>query len=347
VNQARFKLRDFLIEKLPADPQGQINFVIVSPSAGVAPASLIIALNPKVVPYMRSGFYRLIVRFDDADASPPFEPPGGVVVSLVVLSTAPRIESVSNAASLQPGISPGQLVTIRGTHLSTPPQTGDPDPAGLFPKVLGNTAVTFNGIVAPLLYVSNNQINCVAPYELAGSKSAEVIVNRVDPAKPFASPGLVLPSAPVTAPVSDINPAIFTADESGSGPGAVLNRGPATGPNTESNPAPKGSTITFYATGAGLWSFPFPDGGLVLYPYPEVGPPPLGLEVLAPVAPVSVTIGGQPAKVVQAIAQRRRVFGVLHVDVQVPDDIGSGAQPVVLKIGDKDNLPQNVTVWVQ
>src|SRR5689334_4258145 len=33
------------------------NFVIVSPSAGVARAVTVIALNPKVVPYMRPGIY--------------------------------------------------------------------------------------------------------------------------------------------------------------------------------------------------------------------------------------------------------------------------------------------------
>ncbi|MCW5982954.1 MAG: IPT/TIG domain-containing protein [Bryobacteraceae bacterium] len=252
---------------------------------------------------------------------------------------APQIESVANAASLQPGVSPGQLVTIRGAHLSTPPLVGEADSAGLFPSVLGHSRVTFNGIPAPLLYVSNNQINCVVPHGVAGSQTAQVIVERPRPS------GVNDASPPVTVPVSETSPAIFTVDQSGSGPGAIVNTGAGTGFNTESNPAPKGAAITFYATGAGTWNVPYPDGSLVLS-VRQALPPPFP-EFLAPVAPVSVTIGGQPANVVRAAAQRNRVSGMLEVTTEVPAGIGAGAQPIVLKVGENDNARQNVTVWVR
>jgi hypothetical protein len=41
------------------------------------------------------------------------------------------------------------------------------------------------------------------------------------------------------------------------------------------------------------------------------------------------------------------VYGMLEVDAEVPENIGSGAQPLVLKIGDSDNLAQKATVWVR
>ena len=240
---------------------------------------------------------------------------------------------------MRPGISPGQLATIRGAHLGTPPVTAEADSTGLFPTTMGNFRVTFNGIPAPLLYVSTEQINCVVPHGVAGSKTAQVVVEF----RTFS--GLVDSSPAVTVPVSDTSPGIFTADQSGSGPGAILNTGAGTGLNTESNPAPRGTAITFYATGAGAWNVAYPDGSLVLAS--RLGLPPPSPEFLAPLAPVSVTIGGQPAKVTAATAQPMRVSGMLQVSAEVPEGAGSGPQPLVLKVGDNDNARQNVTVWVR
>lgn len=328
-------------------PTGEAtNFVIVSPSSGIAASGLsgiprvspVIALNPKVVPYMRPGTYSLTVLVRNPE-HPEFGS-GGVFVYLTLKPAGfPEIASVVNAASQLPAISPGQLVTIRGTHLSTPPVTAEADGTGLFPKVMGHTRVTFNGIPAPLLYVSNERIDCVVPHGVAGSQTAEVVVDLLQPAGPNDS------SPAVTVPVSDTSPGIYTADESGSGPGAILNSGDTADVNTESNPAPPGTAITFSATGAGAWNIPFPDGALVLASMTATAPP--NPEFLAPVAPVSVTIGGQPAKVIQATAKRNRVSGMLLVTVEIPEGIGSGAQPLVLRVGEKDTADQNVTVWVR
>jgi uncharacterized protein (TIGR03437 family) len=106
--------------------------------------------------------------------------------------------------------------------------------------------------------------------------------------------------------------------------------------------------VTFYATGAGAWNVAYPDGGLVLAS--RLGWPPLppGFpEFVAPLAPVSVTIGGQPARVVAAVAQPMRVSGMLQVTAEIPQGIGSGEQPVVLTIGNNSNSQQWVTVAVQ
>ncbi|MEK7996989.1 MAG: IPT/TIG domain-containing protein [Planctomycetota bacterium] len=299
----------------------------------------IIALNPKVVPYMRPGHYELTVLFENPER-PEFGADGVRVQLRLNFPGFPEITSVANAASLQPGISPGQLVTIRGAHLSSPPVIGEADSAGLFPTVIGHTRVRFNGIPAPLLYVSTEQINCVVPHGVAGSRTAQVVVELT--AEPAAA---TIRSSAVTVPVSDTSPGIFTADQSGSGPGAILNTGPGTGFNAESNPAPRGTAITFYGTGAGAWNVAYPDGGLVLASRLGLAPP--SPEFLAPLAPVSVTIGGQPARVVAATAQSMRVSGMLQVTAEIAEGIGSGPRPVVLKVGDNDNAEQNVTVWVR
>lgn len=335
-----FQVREIRPENLPSGVP--TNFVVVSPSSGVASGDFrlrpIISLNPTIVPYMLPGFYALNVFFENPER--PELSAGRVRVQLTLRAPGPpEIASVLNAASLRPVVSPGQLVTIRGAHLSSPPITAEPDSAGLFPTVISNTRVTFNGIPAPLLYVSNNQINCVAPYALAGATHAQVVVDHL-----FLA-GLIRSSNPLAVPVQTASPAIFTAGQRGSGAAAVLNTGAGTGYNTEANPAPAGTAITFYATGAGAWNVAYPDGALVLDARLFLLPP--SPELLAPLALVTVTIGDLPASVLSAAAQPMRVSGTLQVTAQIPPSLSPGAQPLVLKIGESDNADQKVTVWVR
>jgi len=88
----------------------------------------------------------------------------------------------------------------------------------------------------------------------------------------------------------------------------------------------------------------YPDGAIVYF---RDEPGVVRGRVLAPTAPVSVTIGGQPANLRFVGAALDQVFGMLEVDVDVPAGIEPGAQPIVLKIGDNDNAAQRATVWVK
>jgi uncharacterized protein (TIGR03437 family) len=127
------------------------------------------------------------------------------------------------------------------------------------------------------------------------------------------------------------------------GQGAILNVHSENTFNSVSNPAPQGSAITLFATGAGLWNASFPDGSLVLgdvYQTVTFQPP-------SPAGGVSLTIGGQPAKLLYAAIAPGQVWGFLQINAIIPTGIGSGPQPVVLKIGDNDNSQQKVTVAVQ
>jgi len=94
--------------------------------------------------------------------------------------------SIVSAASLQPGLSltPGQIVTIFGSDFSDPCTLGAPGSGGCalaqgfpLPVQLGATQVTFSGIPAPLLVVTEQQINLVVPWELSGD-TAVVVVQR-------------------------------------------------------------------------------------------------------------------------------------------------------------------------
>jgi uncharacterized protein (TIGR03437 family) len=204
------------------------------------------------------------------------------------------------------------------------------DDTGLYPTALGNTTVTFNGTAAALLFVSTTQINAVVPYEVAGQKTVDVVVTHNFVAAPS-----------VSVPVVDTSPGIFTTTQTGKGQGAILNAtGPgASTPNSVDNPSPTGSGVAIFATGGGLLNQAVQDGSIIL----EVLEPP----GFVPAAPVSLTIGGQPAKILYAGAAPYEVAGMLQINATVPNGIGSGAQPVVLTIGANNNASQQVTVAVK
>ena len=303
-----------------------INFVVVAPSSGVVPATVGIALNPSIVPYMKPGSYVLLAGFGQAGQAL-----AGVEVTLTLLPPAPpTVASVVSTASYQPTISPGELVSIFGANIGTPPISSQFGGDGLYPTTLGNTTVAFNGILAPLLYVSTGQINAVVPYGVAGQKTVNVVVTHDSQAAP---------AFPVT--IADTSPGIFTATQTGTGQGAILNAFPnpyQPTANSTSNPSPKGSAIIIYATGAGVLTPAVPDGSILLNS---------AQPAYVPAASVSLTIGGQPAFVFYASVPPFQVSGMLQINAIVPDGVASGSQPVVLTIGQNNNAQQQITVAVQ
>ncbi len=122
-------------------------------------------------------------------------------------------DGVRNAASyasgLTVGIAPQMLVTIFGSSLASGTATAT---GTTWPISLAGTSVTFNGIVAPLTYVSPGQINAQVPTGVAGSASAQVVVRTA------AGPG-----APAAVTVVPMALGIFTQDGSGCGRPAAFN----------------------------------------------------------------------------------------------------------------------------
>jgi uncharacterized protein (TIGR03437 family) len=123
-------------------------------------------------------------------------------------------------------------------------------------------------------------------------------------------------------------PAIFSL---GNGQGAILNEDNSV--NGPGNPAATGSTIQIYATGEGPLSPGGVDGEIV------------GASNLPqPITPVSVTIGGAKATLVSATTAPNSVEGFFRVQVKVPGNAASGANPVVLTVGSRSSTPVNVVV---
>jgi uncharacterized protein (TIGR03437 family) len=126
-----------------------------------------------------------------------------------------QASGVLNAASLlsttAQGISPGMLLTIKGQLLAASAAVGTYE-NGALPVRLAGTQVTINGIAAPLLYVSQTQINLQVPLALQTGKDAEILVSTAAGS-----------SSPVTVPAVARAFGVFTQDASGCGAGSVLN----------------------------------------------------------------------------------------------------------------------------
>ena len=231
------------------------------------------------------------------------------------------LQAVTNAASNLPGtIAPGEIVVLYGSALG-PDQLilAQPGAGGKFANTLGGTVVSFNGVSAPLLYTSPNQVAAVVPFGISGA-SAQVVASYLGQA-----------AAARTVAVAPTAAALFTLDYSGKGQAAALNQNQLA--NGASSPAAAGSQLMLFATGMGQTSPPGTDGAVVTAPPPTVALP-------------VVTIGGQPAAVVSASGVPGTIAGLMQIVVQVPAGVQAGtAVPVTLQAGGV-SAPAGVTVAV-
>jgi uncharacterized protein (TIGR03437 family) len=224
-------------------------------------------------------------------------------------NTRPQIsqECVVNAASYAGGgLAPGEIVTIFGTNMGPDDltRTRIGDDARLL-TTLADTRILFNGIPAPLLYVSKTQSSAIVPYGAADAGRVSVVIEYRGAR-----------SDALTLPVAVSRPGVFTVDASGYGQAAVLNADLSV--NSGANPAERGSIIVLYLTGEGLTDPVNADGAII------------GATIPKPRLPVSVSFedpngDGQNAEVLYAGAVRGSVAGLLQVNVRVPTWAGSGS----------------------
>jgi uncharacterized protein (TIGR03437 family) len=169
---------------------------------------------------------------------------------------------VLNAGSYAVGqpVAPGSLVAIYGSNLSTATVSGDTVPLS---NQINGTSVTFNGIPAPLLFVSSGQINAQMPWELlnpdATSGTANIVVTNGTTS-----------SAPVTVQLAQIAPGIYSIP-AGAGYAVAVNNadGSLAAPagaiaGIVSHPANVGDAIILYANGLGPLDSPDADGAASL-----------------------------------------------------------------------------------
>ena len=223
----------------------------------------------------------------------------------------PVVQAVTNAASYGLAIAPGQMVDIWGTGMGPAALAGlTLDSNGMVSTAVASVRVLFDGVPAPLVFVSATQCSAVVPYFGATNPTTHVQVEYQG-----------VRSDPLKVPVSATAPGLFTVSASGTGQGSILNQD--NNVNSVANPASRGSVVILWATGEGLTDPPGVDGR----PAVDVLPKPL--------AAVSVDIGGQPATVQYAGAAPGYMPGVLQINAQMSPGVQAGSNvPVHITISD-------------
>jgi uncharacterized protein (TIGR03437 family) len=80
----------------------------------------------------------------------------------------PHITAVVNSADRSTGVAPGSLISVLGTDLSPVNIATNQTP---LPTVLGDSCLTVNGVLVPLIFVSPTQINGQLPFTVSGTGS--------------------------------------------------------------------------------------------------------------------------------------------------------------------------------
>jgi trimeric autotransporter adhesin len=251
-----------------------------------------------------------------------------IIRRLVVVPSSLGVQDAASdvpGSNLLPGnISPGEILTLFGSGLGPSTLTEFKlGTNGLFPTQLAGTSVTFNGTPAPMIYTSSGLVAVVAPYEIAGSGTANIV--------------LTYQGSTFTAsmPVATTTPALFTANTTGTGPAAALNQNSTV--NSAANPAHLGSTIVLFATGAG-YTTNAADG--------QPAPTTCGIACLpTPLGTVTVKIGNQFVTPSYAGGAPSLVAGVMQVNAPIPTTIIPGAVLVEVLVNGYPTQP-GVTIAV-
>jgi uncharacterized protein (TIGR03437 family) len=238
----------------------------------------------------------------------------GASTSLTVSVTAsgsgstatPAITKVANGASFQPAFAPGGVLSVFGSQLSPVTHSVSTTP---LPLSISGVAVLVNGIAAPLYYAAPGQLNVQIPYETAPGDSAELSINNN---------GQVTRQ---TFQVATAAPGIFTNSS-----GALV-------PTAS---AALGQEIALYITGAGAVSPAISDGAAPVASTAITDLP-------KPLQSTSVSIGGAVANI-DFIGIPWGLVGVTQINVQVPNGIAVGVQPVLVTVDGVASAPATITI---
>ncbi len=313
-------LSGYSVQSLAADAAGNVYFV-----DGTTPViwkllpsgSLLIAAGTGQVGFSGDGGVGTSAQFDHP-AGIASDAAGNVYVADTANSVIRRLTpvafsvgAVANAASgVQGSIAPGEIVTVFGDKIGPATLTQFAVVNGAIGNQIANAQIFFNGIPAPLLYVSSGLAAAIVPYGIAGAPSVDVAVKYQGNT-----------SSVTTFPAATVAPGIFTADSTGAGQAAAVN-GDGT-LNKAATPVKMGGFISLFVSGAGQMNPAGKDGLLVT-----------GTQLQTTIASAQVTIGGKPAVVSYTGATPTAVSGLTQINVQVPVGITAGpAVPVQVTVG--------------
>ena len=200
----------------------------------------------------------------------------------------PRLDRIVSAADNRSPVAPGSLVSIFGQQLS-PVSIAAGGVANI-----GDSCLTVNGVVVPIIFVSSTQINAQLPYQVDGNAS---LVLRTPGGTSDGLNFTILPAAP----------SIFRSATAGPDTGLpTLYRDGSADLVTVSNPIRPQDQIVIILTGMGRTS-----------PSVDAGVPAPSDPIASPIIPATVTLGGVPLRVTFAGLLPGNV-GVYEIDATVP-----------------------------
>jgi uncharacterized protein (TIGR03437 family) len=299
-----------------AEAQSGGNWLSVTPASGNLPQNLTISVNAA---NLNPGTYNGTVRITSGGAA---NSPQAINVTVTVGAPPITPGQILNAASGLPGpVAPGEILSIFGTNLGPATGVATQFTNNRADTALGQVRVLFDGIAAPLLFVRQDQINVVAPWEIAGRLSTNIVVEYQ---------GRVSTGIPVS--VAQAAPGIFTVPAGGRGQAAALNQDNSFNGDT---PARPGSVLQVYLTGGGV-STPAVANGIVETQGRRTS------------APVVATLGGRPVGVDYAGSAPGLISGAFQVNVRLTDTLDDSqvgnAVPLVISVAGVPS--QQVTVRV-
>jgi uncharacterized protein (TIGR03437 family) len=237
-------------------------------------------------------------------------------------STLPVVSDrgVVNAASLQPVISPGSLISILVTNLAVNTRASS---GGELPTQLDGVSVSVNGKAAPLLLVSPSQIKALAPDDDTLGDVSVTVANANGT------------SAGTTVRLERYSPAFFQWG----GKYAVASRPDASWvgmadlfPGLPTTPARPGDVLILRGTGFGAADPAVPAGKPADRPGNVASPP-------------VIRMGGVTADYL-AGSLAPGSTGLYLIVVRVPDSVPDGDVPIVAESGGIRS-PDNVFITVQ
>ena len=257
-------------------------------------------------------------------------------------SQATPIACVLDSADLEPvtAVAPGELLSLFGRFLSfeTDPFTYNIHPVnGMFPLTSQGLGVLANQTPAPLLYISEPQVNIQTPYEIAGSRETNLTLTYSD-----VSGNTVSDSR--TLGVVATNPVAFLSQPSNVSQAFPLTLNADGTVNSTTNPAAAGSVVTIFLDGLGVTS-PQPITGLV-----NSSPgAPLNLPVV--VTPNCNAGFCYPAPLfVSASSLPGSISGVTRVQLQAPANPHPGGEfesIFSLTVGSAPVRDMNLSFWME
>jgi len=172
-------------------------------------------------------------------------------------------------------------------------------------------------VLAPLLFLSEGQINFQTPFETAGQSTVYVVAVR---------DGEVSNRIPVS--IAAAGPGIFDV---GGGLAAVVNQDGSL--NAADAAAASGAAVTVYFSGAGLVS-----------PALETGRATPDTPLHSPQGGLSATVGGRDARVIGA-ALSPGFVGLAQLSFEVPGGLPPGQHVLILTIGGRAS--NGVAFWTR